>query len=146
MVIVVTGSVGSGKTFIAKKLSKEKNLEYLNINSVVNNYHLSKGYDKKRKCKIVDVEDLVKVLIKIIKESKKKLIIDGHLSHYIPSKYVEKCIITKCDISELKKRLKKRGYSKAKIRENLDAEILDVCLIEALEKKHKIKIIDTSPK
>ena len=142
--IVVSGSVGTGKTFIAKKLAKEKNLEYLSINSVIDKYKLSKGYDKRRKCKIVDVDELVKVLIKIIKESKKKLIIDGHLSHDIPPKYVEECIITKCDIKELKKRLEKRKYSKEKIRENLDVEILDMILEEAKELGHKIKIVDTS--
>lgn len=129
--MVVTGSVGTGKTFIAKKLAKDKNLGYLSINSVIDKYKLSKGYDKKRKCKIVDVNKLVKVLVKIIKESKKNLIIDGHLSHYIPGKYVKECIVTKCDIKELKKRLEKRKYSKDKIRENLDVEILDIILEEA---------------
>ena len=33
-----------------------------------------------------------------------------------------------------------------KIRTNLDCEIFDVCLVEALDKGHKVKIIDTSKK
>ena len=44
---------------------------------------------------------------------------------------------------DLKKRLEKRGYSKQKIRENMDAEIFDVCLNEAKEEGHKIKIVRT---
>ncbi len=39
--------------------------------------------------------------------------------------------------------MKKRKYSKEKIRENLDCEIFDVCYNEALEKGHKVKIVYT---
>jgi len=140
--IVVSGSVSTGKTTYSKKLAKEKKLKYINIGDVIDEYNLSKKYDKKLDCKIVDVKDLVKVLIKLIK--KDKLVIDGHLSHYLPKKYVEKCIIMRCDISELKKRLEKRKYSKNKIRQNLDVEIFDLILEEAKELGHKIKIVDTS--
>jgi len=74
------------------------------------------------------------------------IIIDSHLSHYLPKKYVDLCIVIKCDIKELKKRLEKRKYSKIKIRENLDSEIFDICLVEAKENKHKIIIVDTTKK
>lgn len=142
--IIVTGSVCTGKTTYAKKLAKEKKWNYINVGDIIDEYKLSKRYDKKLDCKVVDVKDLVKVLIKLIKESKKKLVIDGHLSHYIPKKYVEKCIVMRCDISKLKKRLEKRKYSKFKIRQNLDVEIFDLILEEAKELGHKIKVVDTS--
>ncbi|GAF74200.1 unnamed protein product, partial [marine sediment metagenome] len=67
-----------------------------------------------------------------------------HLSHYLPKKYIDLCIITKCNLKTLEKRLKKKRYNKAKIRENLDCEIFDICLNEAKEAKHKILIIDTT--
>ena len=44
----------------------------------------------------------------------------------------------------LKKRLKKKKYSENKIRENLDAEIFDICLNEAKESRHKVIVIDTT--
>jgi adenylate kinase len=62
----------------------------------------------------------------------------------LPKKYVDLCIVTKCGLKTLEKRLKKRGYKKQKIRENLDCEIFDICLNEAKEKGHNIKIIDTT--
>src|SRR3989344_6262261 len=136
--IIVSGSVGAGKTTIAMNLAHKLKAVYVDVNSLVDEYGLSGGYDKKRKSKIVDVDKLNKVLIEMIKKSKKRLIIDGHLSHFLPAKYVEKCYIVKCDLKELKKRLEERGYSKSKIRENLDAEIFDVCLEEAREVGHKI--------
>ena len=84
-----------------------------------------------------------KVLINLIKKSK-NLVLDSHLSHYLPRKYVDYCVICKCNLKVLKKRLELRGYSDRKIRENLDSEIFDVCLIEAVENKHRVIVIDTT--
>lgn len=142
-VFIVTGSVGSGKTTIAKKIAKEKKMRYLDVNKVIDEHGLCEGYDKNRKCKIIDVEKLNKALIKIIKDSKEGLVIDSHMSHFLPPKYVDLCIVTKCNVKKLRSRLKKRGYSKAKVEENVDAELFDVCLNEAKELGHKIKIVYT---
>ena len=146
MIIVVSGAVCTGKTTIARKLAAKHNAEYIDVNKIIGKYKLSSGYDPKRKCRIVDIDKLNAVLVKIIKHSKQNLVIDSHLYHYLPCKYVDKCIITKCNIAELRKRLKRRGYSKEKIAENIDAEIFDVCYHEAKEIGHSVKVIDTSSK
>jgi|SRR3989344_4665126 len=143
MIIIVTGSVGTGKTKIARAIAKKYNLNYLDLNELIVKNKLYENYDRKFKTYIVDVKKVNKFLIKLIKKEK-NLVIDSHLSHYLNKKYVDLCIVTKCDIKILKKRLEKRKYSKEKIRENLDAEILDVCLIEALDNNHKVKVIDTT--
>jgi adenylate kinase len=143
-IIAITGSVGCGKTTLAKKIAKKIKGKYVDVNKIINKYKLSESYDKKRKSKIIDVKKLNKVLIGLIKKSKQDLVIDSHLSHYLPSKYVNLCIVTKCDLKILKKRLKKRDYSEDKIRENLDAEIFDVCLNEVKEKGHNVLVIDTT--
>ena len=165
-VIIVTGSPGTGKTKLAKKLAKQKHYEYINVSKLVKNGKLYDYYDRKRRTYVVDTKKLNKFLIEIIKMYKcnkhpaltksggagrpnkkdkvKGIIIDSHMSHYLPKKYVNLCIVTKCNLKQLKTRLKRRKYNKAKIRENLDCEIFDVCLTEAKEKDHKIKIIDTS--
>jgi adenylate kinase len=149
-VILVSGTPGTGKTTIAKKLSKEKSFKYIDVNKIIDKMSLSEGYDKKRDTKIVDTNKLNKALIKVINLEKKEktngLVIDSLLSHYLPKKYADLCIITKCDLKTLKQRLEKRGYSKEKVRENMDAEIFDTCRIEALEKGHKVKIINTDKK
>ena len=158
-VIVVTGTPGTGKTILAKKLCNKLNFHYIDVNKIIKKYNISEGYDRKRKTKIVDIKKLNKTLIKEIdnikktiknkinkklknKKTKYGIIIDSHLSHYLPKRYVDLCIVTKCDLKELKKRLKKRKYSKSKIRENLDVEIFDICLNEAKENRHKVFIID----
>ena len=157
-VIVVTGVPGTGKTTLSKLLAKKLDFHYLDVNKLISKYKLSEGYDKKRRTKIIDVNKLNKKLIneiKLIQKSNKNnksgkfkeikgIIIDSHLSHYLPRKYADFCIVTKCGIKELNKRLKKKKFHQSKIKENIEAEIFDVCLNEAKERKHKIIVIDTT--
>ena len=157
-VIIISGTPGTGKTTVAKKLAKEKHYEYINVANLIIKNKLSAGYDKKRKTKIIDIKKLNKFLVNLINTYKKLniknnkdkevrgIIIDSHLSHYLPPKYVNLCMITKCNLKTLQKRLKKKGYHKEKIRENLDAEIFDICLNEAKELGHRIKIVYTNKK
>ncbi len=148
--IIVTGTPGTGKTTIAKKLSKKLGYDYIDVNKVIKIDKLREGYDRKRKSYLIDTKKLNKSLIKIIDEKLKDkkvigIIIDSHLSHYLPNKYADLCIVTKCSLKKLETRLKKkRKYPKAKIRENLDCEIFDVCLNEAKELGHKTVVIDTT--
>ncbi|MFH1332418.1 MAG: AAA family ATPase [archaeon] len=144
--IIVSGTPGTGKTRVAKKIAKEIRGRYVDVNKVVQKYRLAEGCDKKRKTKVVDIKKLNRVLTKMIREIKKTLVIDSHLSHYLPKEHVRMAVICKCEVKELRKRLKKRGYGKEKIEENVEAEIMDVCLNEARELGHKIKIVKPSKK
>ena len=144
-VIIISGTPGTGKTRLAKKLAEKIKFKYVDVAKLIKEKNISEGYDKKRKCDVVEIKRLNKELVKVIYESKcKGLIIDSHLSHYLAKKYVDLCIITKCELKELKKRLMAKRYSRGKIKENLDSEIFDVCLNEAAENKHNIHIVETS--
>lgn len=142
-IICVTGSVASGKTTIAKKLAKKYKAKYVDVNKLIKENKLYDSYDKKDKSYVVDTKKLNKSLINLIKKSEDSLVLDSHLSHYLPKKYADLCVVVKCPLKKLRKRLEKRKYSKAKIEENIQVEIFDVCLNEAKEKGHKIKIINT---
>ncbi|MDI6737697.1 MAG: adenylate kinase family protein [Nanoarchaeota archaeon] len=146
-VIIVTGTPGTGKTELALEIARLLKYEYIDVNDVVKKEKLAESYDSKRKTNVVDEARLSKALVKLINAKKEaELVIDSHMSHCIPAKYVGLCIVTKCDLKILKKRLEKKGYSKDKIRENLDCEIFDVCLNEAFEAGHKLLIVDTGSK
>ena len=140
--IIVTGTPCTGKTTLAKEIAKRFKFKYVDANKIVKDNNLSEGYDKERDCEIVDVKNLNRVLKAIIKEEY-KVVIDSHLSHELPNDIVDLCIVTKCNLKELEKRLKERDHSKEKIRENLDSEIFDICFVEAKENNHEILIIET---
>jgi adenylate kinase len=136
--IIVTGTPGTGKTTIAKGLTRRLHYRYVDVNRLVKAQKLSEGYDKEKHCEIVDTRRLNRALLDLQSGIKVPLVIDSHLSHYLPKKHVKLCIVAKCGLKELKKRLEARDYPKAKVRENLDAEIFDVCAEEAREKSHKV--------
>src|SRR3989338_8842185 len=156
-VIIVSGSVCTGKTTLAKALVnalnkikiKKLNYKYIYVNDVIKKYKLAEGYDKKYHSKIIDEKKLAKVLTHLIELNKScfGMVIDSHLSHYLPGKYVDLCIITNCNLKVLNKRLKKR-YPKLidKVKINLETEIFDTCLVEAQEALHNVLVVDTTKK
>jgi adenylate kinase len=147
MIIIVTGTPGTGKTHYAKKLANDKNYCYIDVNALIKKYNLSEEYDDELSCDVVDTDKLAKVLIEMIKHSKdhnQSLVIDSHFSHYIPKEYVDKCIVMRCsNIKELRKRLSDRGYSDKKIEQNIEAEIMETCKLDAEAAGHKIKVVYT---
>lgn len=148
-VVAITGTPATGKTTISKKLAKRLDYHYLDVNKLISEHKLFESYDRKRKTKIVDIKKLNKNIIKLLKQLKKQgktrgIIIDSHLSHYLPKKYVDFCIVTKCSIKELNKRLNGKKFHKSKIQENLQAEIFDICYNESIEMGHNAIMVDTT--
>lgn len=146
--IAVTGTPGTGKSTIAKKLSILLDYAYLDGLKLIKTAKLAEKYDKRRKTAVVDPSLFTHAVLKVrdseAKKGSKGLIVDSHLSHFLPPKAVFACIVLSCSLPELERRLSKRSYSKAKIRENLDAEIFDTILVEAKESGHKIIRFDAT--
>ncbi|MFH1511341.1 MAG: AAA family ATPase [Candidatus Woesearchaeota archaeon] len=143
MIVVITGTPGTGKTSLARFIARNLGFKRIDVAPLIKS--ISCGYDLKRGCEIVDSDKFVKALLLLIKGKKQKLVIDSHLAHCLPSDIVGLCIVTKCDLLVLKKRLDKRYKGNPeKVRENLDAEIFDICHNEAVEFGHKVEIVDTT--
>lgn len=142
--IIITGTPGTGKTTLSKELSLLLKNKVINTSDFAKKKDLLEKNCKKDDIYEVDIKKLTLFLKEEIKKSKKPLIIEGHMSHFLPKKYVKFCFICKTGLKTLKKRLTSRKYNKDKIKENLECEIFDICLMEAKEKNYNIEIIDTN--
>lgn len=81
------------------------------------------------------MERLSKRIEEIIHNSLKDVIIEGHYaSDAVPSSLVSHIIVLRRNPEELKAEFEARGYDERKVSENMATEILDVCLVNALEK------------
>ncbi|MBI2124971.1 AAA family ATPase [Candidatus Woesearchaeota archaeon] len=143
VVISISGSPGVGKSTLAKSLAKKLQLDRLDLHHYYK--QISTGYNRSKQSYDINYTQFERLVKEKLDQSKKGLIIDSHISHLLPKKLVNVCIVLTCsDLKKLEARLKRRKYPQKKIRENLDAEIFQVCLIEAKEGKHKILIFDTA--
>ncbi|MBI2662550.1 AAA family ATPase [Candidatus Woesearchaeota archaeon] len=143
--IIISGTPGTGKTTLAKFLQKKLNFQRLDIHK----YYpiISTDYNKNKQCYNIDRQKFLTLVKKTKRQvqQKKGLIIDSHITHHLPAKEVDLCIILTCShLKILKDRLAKRHYSKQKIQENLEAEIMQICLHEAQDNKHNLLIFDST--
>ncbi len=144
--ITLTGTPGTGKTSVARALEK-KGWLHLELNKLVKKEKLYSGYDKKRKTWIVDEKKLRKFVADFIAKNRgKNIVIDSHLSHILPAKFFTAVFALRCDPRILEKRLKKKNWSKEKIRENVEAEIIGLIEWEARKNYKKVFSFDTAKK
>jgi len=136
MKVAVTGTPGVGKT---SACSHVKSLPIVHVNDLVEVFGIATGYDRARKTKEVDVRKLASAVSKM----KGSMVIEGHLSHLL---HPEVAIVLRCSPRVLEKRLVAKGWNRRKVRENVEAEAVDVILIEALENVPEVLEIDTTKK
>lgn len=134
-VILITGTPCTGKTTTAKQLTTKLKAEYINLTEYAKTYQLTLGEDKERKTTIIDEEKMRTKLAETINNTDKtNIIIDGHYAAAVtPTNFVTNVFVLRRNPKELKQFMQKCGFSDAKLYENLSAEILDSCLIEAIQ-------------
>jgi adenylate kinase len=123
MKIALTGTPGTGKTTISNVLRDDFGLKVVDLNNVIRSCRYYVGWDENRDCDIVDLEALR------AHPFSDGLVLEGHMSHHLQ---VDRVIVLRTNPVVLRGRLQKKGFSENKIRENVEAEILDVILVEAL--------------
>ncbi len=148
-VILVTGTPGVGKTTVSNKLASKLDALHISITELVKKQKLIISVDEERQTLIADTEKVSKQLQEILAKTEGNIIIEGHYAvDVVPKKDVNTVFVLRRDPLELKGALEKRGYTEKKLWENLAAEILDVCLWDALSAcgADKVCEIDVSGK
>lgn len=144
MIVSMTGVPGTGKTYFSKKLSKKLGWKHIEMNKIVKKEKLYNLYDRKTKSYIVDNSKLINFFKKFIKRSDENIILDGHISHILPSSLVDKVIVLRCKPNVLEKRLKRRGYSKEKIKQNIESELIGLIAYESRKMHKSVFEVDTT--
>ncbi len=146
MIILITGTPGVGKTTVSSILVEKIDACLININELVDEKHIYTGIDEERGYKIVDMDALFNEMNEIIDEiddQGKHVIVEGHLSHLFENS--ELVIVLRANPDVLRDRMKTKGWKAAKVRENIEAEAIDICSYEAFEiHGNKVNEIDTS--
>jgi len=135
-VIAITGTPGVGKSTVAKILQR-KGYKVFSVNKLAEELDCIIGEEEG--CKIVDVDELAERIRDVL--PKGTVFLEGHLSHLLNPDTI---IVLRCNPIVLKERLEGKGWREDKVLENVEAEIVDSILIEALETGKEVYEIDTT--
>ncbi len=134
MLVALTGTPGTGKTTVSKGLEALGH-HVIDLGAFAAAHGLSEPIDDG------EVLDLDAVALRLPVGVVETMVVEGHLSHLLP---VDLTIVLRCNPDVLRQRLAGRGWLKEKVEENVEAEAVDVILLEALERCDDIREVDTT--
>ena len=143
MYIALTGTPGTGKTAAANILAS-KGFATMTVEELARKYDAIAEVDEDLE---VDVEKLARAIERLLAKGPKDeqpkdiVILEGHLSHFLPC---QMCIVLRCHPDIIRNRLEDRGYDPGKVKENSEAEAIDIILSESVEHCQSVFEIDAS--
>ena len=142
MLIGLTGTPGTGKTSVCNLLKERYGYRVIHLNDLIREENLYSEVDEVRDTLVVDMDEVSARVCQLVdvNDGDEVTIIDSHMSHHI----ADVVIVLRTSPDKLRKRLSNRDYSEAKISENVEAEALDVILVESVEWCDKVFEINTT--
>ncbi|KAJ0396436.1 hypothetical protein ATCC90586_000379 [Pythium insidiosum] len=130
--ILVTGTPGTGKTTMCQLLAERgEGLQHVNVGDLVKERGLHNGRDEEFDCFILDEDKVCDELEDIMAEGGQ--VVDFHTCDFFPERWFDLVVVLSVDNTTLFDRLVKRGYSEKKVQENVECEIMQVVLQEAMD-------------
>jgi adenylate kinase len=134
MVIIIAGVPGVGKTTIACMLAERLGGVQVNLSELAEAEGLILSWDAERETAVADIDGLRVRLIRILSNPQKPIVVEGHFAVDVtPPQMTSFVIVLRRAPWILKKELESRGYNPEKVRENVEAELINISLAEVME-------------
>eukprot|EP01135_Chromosphaera_perkinsii_P005504 Nk52_evm53s352 gene=Nk52_evmTU53s352 len=135
--ILVCGTPGTGKTTFCELLvaTCEELLRHVNIGDLVKEKKLDEGYDEEYECLVIDEDAVCDEIEEMMTDNNNRggLVVDYHGCDFFPERWFDLVIVLKTNNTTLYDRLSARGYSQKKLEKNVECEIMEAILAEALD-------------
>ena len=134
-IIAITGTPGCGKTTLCEVL-REAGHGVEAVVELARKFDCLGEHDPEDGAAPVDVHKLADLWQD---DSASTVFVDGHLSHLLD---VEAVVVLRCQPDVLQARLEQRGYTEAKVRSNVEWEMLGGTWSEMLEFELEIPVLE----
>lgn len=143
IVIGVSGTPGVGKSYVSRRVSERLGAVYIDLSREVVERGLYSGYDEERGSYIADPEKINRYIEGLCEEYRDRyIVVDSHYPEVIDPRYISRIFVLRARPEKIARRLCERGWPREKILENIEAEILGVCLYNAVEEQGPGKVCE----
>ena len=125
MRIGISGTPGTGKTTLATAVSALTGLPHVDVSGCAKEHGWIEARDERRQTGIID-----EIAVRRHLQGYADVITDAHYAELFCCDYI---FVVRCPPKQLINRLIARSYHVEKIRENVLSEMLDTCLVRAIE-------------
>ena len=136
MKVAITGTPGTGKSLVGRELAR-LGFDIVDLSDLAFRAGLARRPPRRGAPAVVDIEKLGKLRL----PGRRLLFMISHFAHLLKA---DKVIVLRCSPKVLGKRLERRGWREEKIRENAEAEAIDLITVEAMERHRNVYEIDTT--
>ncbi len=136
VIVALTGTPGTGKSSVAAELER-RGYFVVRLDRFAEEHKLISGFDAARGTREVDIE----ALDREVHVPAKIGFLVGHYAHRLS---VDLTIVLRCHPRTLRERLQARGWPEGKIKENLEAEAIDIITQEATARGPFVYEIETT--
>ncbi len=136
MRVAVTGTPGTGKSTVCAILSRQGHT-VVDLGQLASEKGLVEPSKKLGGPGLVDIKGVAKLKL----PNDELVFVYSHFAHMAA---VDIVVVLRCSPKVLRSRLKKRSWGEDKIRENLEAEAIDLITAEAIEIHEKVYEVDTT--